>query len=149
MGFKFKVTPRIEKDFRKERLFYVPPDPKVFEIHIEQGEKKSRFLLGYTKNLLEEVRELFTPKRNDKIYGELRDYISQPGTKIHLVFYFFNAPPDYRKPPEMAAGKWLNWRKQNSDFVHAIDEDDLDVLGANRPFDIEFEGDTADAELYK
>jgi hypothetical protein len=149
MAFQFTFTPRIEKDFRKERLFYVPPDPKVFEIHIEQAGKKRRFILGYANNLLEEVRELFTPKRNDKVFSELREYLGEQGTKIHLVFYFFNAPSDYRKPVEMAAGKWLKWRRDSSDFVHAVDDDDLDVLGANRPFEIEFEGDTADVELYK
>jgi hypothetical protein len=149
MAFKFSVTPRIEKNFRKERLFYVPPDPKAYELHIEVGGQKQPYILGYTTNLLEEVREIFTPKRKDKAFAELREKLNDPDVKCHLCFYFITPPSDYKKPLEMAIAKWLKWRKENREFAHAIDEDMLDVLGANRPFDVEFEGATSDDELYK
>jgi hypothetical protein len=149
MAFRFQVIPRVEKNFRKERLFYVPPDPKAFEIHIETGGQRKPFLLGYTKNLLEEVRELFTPKRKDKIFAELREMLSDPDARCHLCFYFFTPPSDYKKPMEMATAKWLKWRKDSCEFPYTIDDEDLDILGVNRPFDVEFEGSTADEELYK
>ena len=139
MAFEFQVTPRIEKNFRKERLFYIPPDPKAYEIHIEVGGKKEPFLLGYTNNLLEEVREIFTPKKRIKALEELREKLNDPEAKCHLCFYFISPP----------SAKWMKWRKDNREFPHVIDDEDLDILGANRPFEIEFEGTTADDELYK
>lgn len=149
MSFVVRVVPRIEKDFREKRLFYVPPDPKAYEIHLETGGKKQPFLLGYTNNLLEEVRELFTPRRKDPVFAEIREKMAIPGTKVHLCFYFFTPPSEFRKPIEMAVGKWLKWRKENCEFPYAVDDDYLEALGADRPFDMEFEGDTADVELYK
>jgi hypothetical protein len=148
MAFTFQIAPRVEKNFRKERLFYIPPDPKAFEIHIEVGGQKEPFILGYTNNLLEEVRELFTPKRNDKAYAALREKLSQPDAKCHLCFYFINPPSDYNKPIEMATAKWLKWRKENKQFPYSIDDEDLELLGADRPFEVEFQGSTADEELY-
>ena len=148
MAFMFTVAPRVEKNFRKERLFYVPPDAKAYEIHIEVGGKKEPFLLGYTSNLLEELREIFQPKKRNKAMEDLRKVLENPEAKCHLCFYFINPPPDYRKPPQMAIAKWLRWRKDNREFKHAIDDEDLDILGSNRPFEVEFEGTTADDELY-
>ncbi len=149
MAFTFTVSPRIEKNFRKERLFYVPPDAKAYEIHVEVGGEKQPFILGYTTNLLEEVREIFVPKRKNKVFDELRELLNAPETKCHLCFYFINPPADYRKPPEMAIAKWLKWRKENKEFKHPIDDEDIDLLGGNRPFEVEFQGTTADEELYK
>ncbi len=149
MKFVIKVEPRIEKDFKEKRLFYVTPDPKAFEFHVEKDGVKEPFMLGYAGNLLEEVRELYTPKRNDAAYAELREKMAEPNTKIYLVFYFFTPPSEYRKPVEMVIGKWLKWRKENSNFPHTVDDDYLEALGADRPFEVEFDGDTADVELYK
>ena len=149
MTFIVQVVPRIEKDFKEKRLFYVTPDPKVYEIHLETSGVKKPFMLGYANNLLEEVREIFTPKRNDPAFVELREKLKTPDTKVHLCFYFFTPTSDFRKPIEMLAGKWLKWRKENCEFPHAIDDDYLEALGASRSLDVEFEGDTADVELYK
>ena len=144
MGYQIQFTGRAEKNFRKERLFYIPPDPKAFELHLEVGGKRTPFYLGYTNNLLEEVRELFEPRRNDQVFEELRKELENEEAKCHLCFYFFTAPSDYQKPIEMATAKWLKWRRDSTQFKHSIDEDYLEVLGADRPFDIEFSGQTAD-----
>lgn len=149
MAFTFNVAPRIEKNFRKERLFYIPPDAKAFEIHVEVSGVKEPFLLGYTTNLLEEVREIFQPKTRNKAIQDLKEILEQPDAKCHLCFYFINPPSEYSKPLEMATAKWLKWRKDNRQFKHAIDDEDLDILGVNRPFEVEFQGTTADEELYK